>query len=220
MNIPCEICGKTYSSKKTIQKHMRTHDSSSSSRYKCDTCGIIYTTALGFRCHLVRHAKSEPDMKCDKCGKLFYTRVEVRNHINSVHMPQTHTCEICGKNFTKPSQLKEHVKVKHEKIDLQVPCSICGKTYATKSRMMNHILMLHNDVQCTECGQTFSNKSKLRLHRLTFHQNLRYKCIVPGCFKEYMRKAKVNDHFALKHTDLDQEVRQTYLKILKTLQPT
>lgn len=199
---------------------MRNHNPNSSRYYKCETCKTVYTTALGFRCHLVRHVKSAPDIKCNSCDKMFYTKEEARSHSHAVHKPMKHPCEYCGKVYAKPCFLREHINVKHKSVDLKVPCPQCGRTFATKNRMVNHITMMHRETQCTECGETFSNSTKLTHHQLTFHQKLRYRCLVPGCFKEYVRKAKVNDHFALKHSDLNREEQDEYHKIMKKMKPT
>lgn len=174
---------------------------------------------MGLRAHITRHTKPEPDIKCPDCEKFFYTTQELRKHHDQSHVVTRHPCEYCGKVYLKSLFLRNHVKHKHLNVDLKIPCTICNRTYPSELNYSRHVQSMHNEVQCPECGENFSNPGKLKRHQRTKHQNLRYRCIVPGCLKEYFMKAKINDHFA-KHSEINPFEREHYLNILKKLQPS
>jgi DNA-directed RNA polymerase subunit RPC12/RpoP len=183
----------------------------------CNICKAEYATSIGLRNHLAKHTKSAPDVKCDECDKMFLTKRAMRTHSESMHHRELH-CEYCGKIFHKRHHMNEHIKCEHLNVDLKLECRICQKTYQTEMKLANHMYLSHSDVQCPECGETFSNAAKLKRHQLTRHQNLRFRCVVPGCGKEYMTKGKVHDHF--KKHDLTPEEREYYDGLRKKLKAT
>lgn len=103
---------------------------------------------------------------------------------------------------------------------MKLPCTLCDKFYRTKESLSNHIKCMHSEVQCPECGETFSNSGKLKRHQRGKHQNLKFRCVVPNCFKEYMNKQKISEHFAQRHIDIDHFEREHYLQMIKKLQPS
>ena len=52
-------------------------------------------------------------------------------------------------------------------------CSICGKDFSKKSDVKRHILSLHSGVQqqvvCNLCGKTLKNKESLGCHKRNSH---------------------------------------------------
>lgn len=217
-DIPCDLCGNTYSNHDALRLHKKRIHAESKRIVMCNICHAEYTTSLGLRNHLARHTKSAPDIKCNECDKMFYTLQEMRTHSDSMHVYRGLTCEYCGKVFQRKHHMREHIKCFHLNVNLKLPCRICQKQFATEGKLANHMHNSHKDMPCNECGEIFSNGSKLKRHQQTKHLNLRFRCVVPGCGKEYMTKGKVYDHF--KKHDLTPEERELYEGLRKKLQAT
>lgn len=200
--------------------HMKKNHSDAITSHTCKICKNEYKTAKGLRFHLLTHTKSKREVECDTCGNTFYTKIQCLYHLQAVHSPQEYPCECCGKVFRRKEALNVHVKYVHLKFDEKVPCPICGNTFPSQSNMRKHLRMIHDDVQCAKCGERFSGQKKLTRHELVKHQNMRYKCMIPGCTKEYLAKAKVTKHFRNNHHDLTPEQRAHYDKIRKHMKAT
>ena len=48
-------------------------------------------------------------------------------------------CEICSQKFTRSSNLKIHVKTKHDKVSLSFSCYLCRKNFKKQDRYLQHI---------------------------------------------------------------------------------
>ena len=50
-----------------------------------------------------------------------------------------HICEICSRTFTRSSNLKTHIKTKHENVSLDYSCYICRKNFKKQDQYLEHI---------------------------------------------------------------------------------
>ena len=48
-------------------------------------------------------------------------------------------CEICSRNFTRSSNLKTHIKTKHDNISLSFSCYLCRKNFIQQEKYLKHI---------------------------------------------------------------------------------
>ena len=80
-----------------------------------------------------------------------------------------HTCTQCGKKFTWPAHLREHIQRAHEGIRYQ--CSHCHKHFSTESYRNQHQRQCQNAVfTCVDCGQEFRRVLELQALRMKVHQ--------------------------------------------------
>ena len=48
-------------------------------------------------------------------------------------------CEICSRKFTRSSNLKTHIKTKHDNISLSFSCYLCRKNFIQQEKYLKHI---------------------------------------------------------------------------------
>ena len=72
----CPVCGKTFSVKGNLQKHMILHEGTRS--YICDLCGNAYKDPDGLKAHMKRHG--EKKFACDMCELKFHSISTYKNH--------------------------------------------------------------------------------------------------------------------------------------------
>ena len=80
-----------------------------------------------------------------------------------------HICTTCGKGFSRPAQLREHMQRVHEGVRYQ--CSRCHKHFCMKAYRDQHQQQCSGTVfTCMECGQEFEQALQLQTHQHTAHQ--------------------------------------------------
>ncbi|KAL2822970.1 hypothetical protein BJX63DRAFT_2888 [Aspergillus granulosus] len=77
------------------------------------------------------------------------------------------TCTVCGAEFTRRSNCREHMK-KHDPSGRKVyPCEDCGKTFGRKTDLKRHIDSVHRGIrrfECDQCGYRFTRQDTLVRH--------------------------------------------------------
>ena len=56
-----------------------------------------------------------------------------------MEIQKNHMCDICGQKFTRASNLKTHIKVKHELVSLNFSCYLCKQHFKNQSDYLQHI---------------------------------------------------------------------------------
>jgi KRAB domain-containing zinc finger protein len=77
-------CGKSFSQKRHLYTHKKTHDN-----------------------------KFEALLRCSECGKKFATKQLLSRHVKSTHQGYFYECPICGKKQTQPNNSLTHIKNHH-----------------------------------------------------------------------------------------------------------
>ena len=101
----CDVCGKTLSSKHTLQVHMQLHTGQFG--YYCKPC----RRGFSGRTHFERHVRSHKGLKyqCDQCDKTFVDKGKLKHHM-SVHTGEyKFTCNKCNKCFNARFRYLQHV---------------------------------------------------------------------------------------------------------------
>ncbi|XP_045783165.1 zinc finger protein 879-like [Maniola jurtina] len=133
---------------------------------------------------------------CEQCGVKLESLRQYSMHFKAEHPDKVRTqfpkdkvtlesnvmCEKCGKTFTAPVYLRDHMQ-KHTGIKLY-KCDICDKSFMQKSTLTNHIHRHSDNLACDVCHKPFSNAANLQRHMVS-HQAVRpyYKC--DFCGKSY-----------------------------------
>nr|CAD7442171.1 unnamed protein product [Timema bartmani] len=103
----CDYCGKQFTRKKSLAKHIDIHQGSN--KIACDICGKVMS-----RSHMIRHKnihmKKRPH-KCKECGLCFHVASVLREHTYQHTGVKPYFCDICAKDFRHCSALSLHKKM-------------------------------------------------------------------------------------------------------------
>ena len=56
-----------------------------------------------------------------------------------MEVDKRHRCEICSRRFTRKSNLKNHIKNKHDNVSLSFSCYLCRKNFKEQDKYLKHI---------------------------------------------------------------------------------
>ncbi|XP_039105254.1 zinc finger protein 648 [Hyaena hyaena] len=170
----CELCGKAYSHRGTLQQHRRLH--TGERPYRCPFCDKAYTWSSDHRKHIRTHTGEKP-YPCPDCGKAFVRSSDLRKHQRNMHSNnKPFPCAECGLTFNKPLSLLRHQRTHLGEKPFR--CPACDREFAVASRMMEH-QRVHSGERpfpCPTCGKCFTKSSNLIEHQ-TLHTGQRpFKC--------------------------------------------
>eukprot|EP01083_Nonionella_stella_P278730 947923_1 len=107
------------------------------------------------------------------------------------------SCSICFKNFTRKSNLTQHLKIHSNTRDFI--CPFCSRGFRQKHTMIDHIRTHTGErpFKCSYCPKAFKVKHNLKTH-VRLHTGERpYSCAV--CVKPFVSKSSLNAHVKSQH---------------------
>ena len=144
------------------------------------------------------------DMKCNICDIVYNTYGMYQHHMKKYHH-KGNKCEDCGKTFTMPNALKNHVINNHTQFPKR--CEDCGQYCITVQDYRVHRADAHGEsynnhlgnessVPCEICGKSFKTKYSLKSHvKLVHSQNsevVKFPC--DQCGKDFKSKNSLEYH--------------------------
>ncbi|XP_060871383.1 zinc finger protein 260-like [Metopolophium dirhodum] len=186
-----DTTSKSINSNALFTRRPNIHTSGRKNLFFCDKCKKSYFT----KSFLIKHI-----LRCT--GKLYKTDVhdegvsqakDLMKHKRTRYTGlKPYVCNICDKNFHKPSLLTVHSR-KHSGVK-PFECDICQKRFTGKGYLKTH-KMTHTRVkpfQCDICNKAFLRKGDLKRHIMTHTGDKPYKC--DSCDKLFSQAGHLKDH--------------------------
>ena len=185
----CDQCYKTFTEKKKIREHLRTHN-----EVKLFQCGLC-DKAFRQKSHLVKHLRihtGEKPFKCDQCDKAFTQKPHLTYHLRTHTGEKPYKRDQCNKAFTEKGSLTKHIRIHSGEKPFK--CDQCGKSFAVKGALNRHLRMHTGEkpFQCDQCQKTFARKYTLTLHLRTHSGEKPYQC--DQCDKAFAIKGTLTGH--------------------------
>jgi len=160
----CNFCGKSFTTKQTIKRHLITHENIKS--FKCEVCKKYFGQQWTLKLHMMSHT-DEKSLQCHICGKQLFSKSNLKKHIitHSTKKLGCFHCNICNTSYFTKKNLIKHEKI-HPKIKPFI-CEICSKCFLTKSDLSYYHDIQDKPFQCHVCKKWIFIKSYLASHILT-----------------------------------------------------
>lgn len=155
--------------------------------FNCQYCNEIFDGSAAYRHHIdIKHSAEQ--ITCEICGNQFGSKSKYNRHYRIAHSDEQEKhrsciitgCHYCMKLFDSKTQLKDHIRYKHEVHDFK--CDLCGKEFSVKNKLAKHYREAHMNLKmvkksrakkepkeiqcfpCTVCGKICASTTFLRVH--------------------------------------------------------
>lgn len=194
----CDICYKEF---RDLTRHMSSfHDND----HSCQICGSSFKTFHHLRNHLKTH---EQPTECPICHKFL---ANMDRHLKWHERPNTKLfyCEQCGRVCSTKQAVQEHVQRVHEKMPLgkSYPCPVCKLQFIRNSDLRRHSFIHYtkkiHSCDVPGCNEMFKTSFQLNCHMMIHNPNNEATFQCSFCDKKYLRKAALNKHQKISHSDI------------------
>ncbi len=189
----CKICKQLFEKAEDMWEHALQHDESHNSR--CNVCDYKAPSITDMVKHNYQeHGEMFPPTPTPLEGNL--PQVETKN--------EDYYCSVCGKGFSDPTELREHVLQHNEDESMEFICEYdrCKLKFTTNRDLWYHIEKAHlkksnpKRYACPakDCDRRFASLNHLKRHMVA-HSNTRpIACAFPGCDKTFKEVQNLSKH--------------------------
>ncbi|CAO2637277.1 Zinc finger protein 648 [Lemmus lemmus] len=129
----CQLCGKAYSHRSTLQQHRRLH--TGERPYRCPFCDKAYTWSSDHRKHIRTHTGERP-FHCAECGQTFARSSTLKRHQQIHAGDKDFLCAECGRAFRIASELAQHIRMHNG--ERPYKCEGCGQAFTRSNHLQRH----------------------------------------------------------------------------------
>jgi len=196
----CEVCGRSFSLKTSLQEHKRTH--TGDKPFECSVCHRFFRARSTRDRHQASHSSDRP-FRCSFCVKAFTRKDVLAVHEHSHRKGKQYLCLDCGTILSSATALTTHRTIQHGtacgagKKCLTCPEATCGKRFHYKNVLEQHTRTHQNQkpVQCPLCAERFVSKQMLKQHEVTHYRFQKiYHCPSGQCSRTFNRKGNLKRH--------------------------
>ena len=155
--------------------------------FKCDKCDASYTVRKSLFRHIrLKHGDAK-QFTCKQCVYSTTMKHHLEQHVRSLHQGIKEICETCGRNFSKRSNLNNHVRQFHPELvqgrkrkaveplpqlakmmvkdaPRDLTCGVCYATFKELFNLNKHMKMVHAEkgLKCNSCNHTSNNQFNMQ----------------------------------------------------------
>ncbi|XP_014380135.2 PR domain zinc finger protein 15 isoform X3 [Alligator sinensis] len=199
----CPVCGKVFSCRSNMNKHLLTHGDK---KYTCEICGRKFFRVDVLRDHIHVHFKDialmDDHQREEFIGKIGISSEE--NDDNSDESadsePHKYSCKRCQLTFGRGKEYLKHIMDVHK--EKGYGCSICNRRFALKATYHAHMVIHRENLPdpnvqkyihpCEICGRIFNSIGNLERHKLIHTGVKSHAC--EQCGKSFARKDMLKEH--------------------------
>lgn len=190
----CAFCEKQFPCRDDLEVHACVRN------FVCTLCNQTFINTCDLKNHMHVHRRDKT-LTCRSCNKKF---TYLSNAIRHMHIHNgTHSCGICGVQFSRKDDLREHrnLHIIHE----QIPCDVSSQNPTLPAPMQQAQSRKDQGPRCEICSDRFPTKEELKMHVLSHRDAKSYTCVY--CNQSFASRYKLRAHVRI-HTP--QEVITCY----------
>ena len=117
-NLVCDVCSKSYETKRKYTRHLKQVHPEKISDKKCHFCDFNSSQAPVMKAHVLQNHK-DICKNCNDCNEYFASNQDLHNHNSKVHDKRFYECELCKTDFNQLQLFQNHQSDIH---DLKLFC--------------------------------------------------------------------------------------------------
>jgi len=175
--VGCPTCGGLFANRIKFFDHCQRQQEvgSESNSFSCTTCGKRFALLRLLRDHCRAHVNS---YKCPHCDMTCPTPSTLSNHIIYRHTTEKpFSCEFCTYRGKTVADVKSHLRVHYEEVEMTCLQPDCSFTCRAKLTMKKHLASKHqvpgqvenNEYGCHLCEERFPLGALLTKHLISVH---------------------------------------------------
>ncbi|XP_066597977.1 zinc finger protein 135-like [Prorops nasuta] len=159
----CNYCSKSFTNKKSLQRHLLMHGSK---KYACIVCSMKFFREERLKSHKSKHGHNgnkerfEPQPPPDDKTAIKLINIWMREELDSDNEGKSFPCNICGKSYDAKKSLLKHQQKIHGIEESN--CDNCGKVCKCNNKEMNMDKEKH--YVCSTCNKTFQKEVRYQKH--------------------------------------------------------
>lgn len=142
----CELCGKTFSERNTMETHKLIHTGKAFEKW-CPKTIAWFCFWASFRLASLGTTQVT-DMTLFhllRCCDLSLGPVANSIFFRLPPVGKQWTCSVCDKKYVTDYMLQKHIQLTHDKVEAQ-SCQLCGTKVSTRASMSRHMRRKHPEV--------------------------------------------------------------------------